>query len=312
MWAFAGEGWGALPAPPSSPLLLLPVTPSSAVCTAFLALCSQAHHSRLGLSGVGWVLSQAPRPGKHPSLCPPTWSLVSKPHSTPYLCRGCAGGHRGTWEGSLHLIHLGVSTPAQKGPQERSWAKGNRFPPHISLEFGDVPPLSFTVAFKRGFSWGRGSPGLWGLRMLTPTRLAQACPSPGCWLSPGPASGSLCRHLDLTSGWTCGDEQQPSGKSQGLGFGPASSPLPVRQRVCGGRLTLRAISSSSPCPVLPPEAHLCLIHQPAFLPWGSSSKHLSPEDSSSRDLGSRERLHQAEDCIAGVCSRGREEMAPAR
>ena len=312
MWAFAGEGWGALPAPPSSPLLLLPVTPSSAVCTAFLALCSQAHHSRLGLSGVGWVLSQAPRPGKHPSLCPPTWSLVSKPHSTPYLCRGCAGGHRGTWEGSLHLIHLGVSTPAQKGPQERSWAKGNRFPPHISLEFGDVPPLSFTVAFKRGFSWGRGSPGLWGLRMLTPTRLAQACPLtrllavpwPGLRLplqTPGP-------HLWLDV-W---GRTTAFRKITGLGFGPASSPLPVRQRVCGGRLTLRAISSSSPCPVLPPEAHLCLIHQPAFLPWGSSSKHLSPEDSSSRDLGSRERLHQAEDCIAGVCSRGREEMAPAR
>ena len=71
-WAFAGEG--ALPAPPCSPLLLLPTTPSSAVHTAFLALCSQAHHSCPGLGGVGWVLSRPPRPGKPCSLCPPTWS----------------------------------------------------------------------------------------------------------------------------------------------------------------------------------------------------------------------------------------------
>lgn len=161
--------------------------------------------------GVGSLPGPSPwqTPFPLPAHLEHSWSLVSKPHLTPYPCRGCAGGRRGTREGSLHLIHLGVSTPGTEGASGTFVGQREQISsPHQPGVRGCAPPTSFTVAFKRGFSWGRGSPGLWGLHTLTPTRLAQACPSPGCWLSPGPDSGSLCRHLDLTSGRTSADRQQ--------------------------------------------------------------------------------------------------------
>lgn len=163
--------------------------------------------------------------------------------------------------------------------------------------------LQMRLQLGRG-TWGLW-PRLWGLCTLDPTRLASGLPSPGCWLCPWPGfqlpADTWALPLAGRVAWTTALR----GKSQGLGFGPTSSPFPSVSDLLRRPSPLQAISLL-PCRVLPTEAHLCLIHQPAFpfFPGEAAQSTPSPEDSRSRDLGP-ERGAPGKGPIAGVCSRGR-------
>lgn len=117
-------------------------------------------------------------------------SLVSKPHSTPYLCLGCAGGHRGTREGSLHLIHLGVSTPSTEGASGTFVGQREQISSPHQPGVRGCAPAKLHSCLQMGLQLGQRKPWALGTPHVDPHQAAGCplarppAPSADTWTSP--------------------------------------------------------------------------------------------------------------------------------
>lgn len=188
---------------------------------------------------------------------------MSQPRSARYPCRGCAGG---TWEGSLRLVHPGVSMPSTE------WASGTfvgkreqiSLPTpawHLGLCHHERQICLQSKALRRQVGQRKTQALGPGLHTWMPTWLAQAHLAPGAaGPAPGLASSTLCRNLGLTYGWTCMAISALRKITWRWFWSCLESFSCCIIRVRRERLILSGISPSFPCLVLPPEAPLRLTH----------------------------------------------------